>query len=342
MKIATSRHKPRPEHGGRLVQAARTWGIPADQWLDLSTGISPFSWPVPDIPASVWQRLPEEDDGLADVVRQWAGAPAASGCLPVAGSQAAIQQLPQLYPAGRVGIPVPGYREHGYWWQRAGHEVVPVPLATMDSDDAWLDALDVLVWINPNNPTGLMLPAEQLMRWHQRLQARGGTLVVDEAFVAQGSGESLAACAGTPGLVVLRSLGKFFGLAGVRAGAVLAEPALVSALAGQLGPWAMSGPARYIMRRALRDESWQRQANVRLRESANRLHQLLLKHGLGESSGTHLFRYLAHPNATAIHQALARQAVLVRLFDVPSALRVGLPGDEAQWRRLEVALGKCD
>ena len=338
--MATSRHEPRPEHGGRLVQAARTWGIPADQWLDLSTGISPFSWPVPDIPASVWQRLPEEDDGLADVVRQWAGAPAASGCLPVAGSQAAIQQLPQLYPAGRVGIPVPGYREHGYWWHRAGHEVVPISLASMGSDDVWLDSLNALVWINPNNPTGLALPAEQLMRWHQRLQVRGGTLIVDEAFIAPGSRESLAVFADKPGLVVLRSLGKFFGLAGVRAGAVLGEPALVAALGSQLGPWALSGPARYVMKQALQDVAWQQRAQDCLREASDRLARLLSSQGFGDSAGTHLFRYFEHPQAALLHQTLAQQGVLVRLFENPPAIRLGLPGSELEWQRLERALGQ--
>jgi cobalamin biosynthetic protein CobC len=330
-----------PEHGGRVARAARQWGIPEDQWLDLSTGINPVSWPVPAIPASVWQRLPEDDDDLPSAIRHWSGAPAAASCLPVPGSQAAIQLLPQLYPRGRVGIPVPGYREHGYWWRRAGHETVPVALDRVQRDDRWLDSVDVLVWINPNNPTGLAIPAGHLRQWHQRLQSRGGTLVVDEAFVAPGGNQSLAPFTGTAGLVVLRSLGKFFGLAGVRAGAVLGSDEVISALAHRLGPWAMSGPARYVMQRALGDESWQRRADVRLRESAHRLHQLLLTHGLGESSGTELFRYLAHPNAAGIHQALARQAVLVRRFEAPSAIRVGLPGDEAQWRRLDAALAKC-
>lgn len=340
--MAKARHESRPEHGGQVAQAARAWGIPADQWLDLSTGISPFPWPVPDIPVAVWQRLPEEDDGLADVVRHWSGAPAACGCLPVAGSQTAIQQLPQLYPAGRVGVPVPGYQEHGYWWHRAGHEVVPVPMASMGADEAWLDSLDVLVWINPNNPTGLALPAEQLMRWHHRLQARGATLVVDEAFIAHDGDESLAAHAGMPGLVVLRSLGKFFGLAGVRAGAVLGEPALVSALAGQLGPWALSGPARYVMKQALQDVAWQQWAQDYLHGASDRLARLLVSQGLGKSTGTHLFRYLEHPRAARLYQTLAQQGVLVRLFENPAAIRLGLPGSEPEWRRLERALGKFD
>ena len=330
-----------PEHGGGLNRAARHWGIPQEQWLDLSTGINPVSWPVPDIPARIWQRLPEEDDDLPEVIRQWCRAPEAAACLPVAGSQAAIQTLPQLWSPCRVGIPVPGYREHGHWWHRAGHQVVPVLLEDIDQNDGWLDTLDVLVWIHPNNPTGLTLPVEQLLRWHQRLQTRGGTLVIDEAFVTNARNTGMAPFAGIPGLVVLRSLGKFFGLAGVRAGAVISDDTVVRALVNRLGPWAISGPARYVMRLALEDGDWQARAAQALNEASTRLHRLLAEHGLGESTGTALFRYLTHPKAAQIQEALAKQGVLVRLFESPPALRFGLPGPESEWQRLEAALVKC-
>ncbi|MBB5321051.1 threonine-phosphate decarboxylase CobD [Marinobacter oulmenensis] len=330
-----------PGHGGRLNAAARHWGIPREQWLDLSTGINPVAWPVPQLPETIWQRLPEEDDGLAESIRLWCGAPADACCLPVAGSQAAIQALPQLLPRCRVGIPVPGYREHGYWWRKSGHQVAPIPLEGGATGDDWLDALDWLVWIHPNNPTGLTLPVQQLELWRRKLAARGGGLVVDEAFVAPGSKASLAAMAGRPGLIILRSLGKFFGLAGVRAGAVLGPEALLMSLSERLGPWAMSGPARHVMARALADTDWQTETLERLVRDSERLRRLLADTGLGESSGTILFRYLVTPDAGAIHQALARQGVLVRLFKSPSALRFGLPGSETEWQRLALALGKC-
>jgi cobalamin biosynthetic protein CobC len=59
------------EHGGRLREAARRYGIPLDAWLDLSTGINPGPWPVPAIPVSAWARLPEDDDGLIDAARAY-------------------------------------------------------------------------------------------------------------------------------------------------------------------------------------------------------------------------------------------------------------------------------
>jgi len=332
--------EPVPEHGGRLRQAARQWGIPENQWLDLSTGINPNSWPIPEIPAAIWQRLPEDDDGLPELIRQWVEAPSGAACLPVPGSQAAIQALPQLYAPCRVGIPVPGYREHGYWWQRAGHTVVPVPLESVMESDEWLAALDILVWIHPNNPTGLALPTGQLQEWHRKLQAGGGTLVVDEAFVTPGA-DSLAMSAGVSGLVVLRSLGKFFGLAGVRAGAVISDGSVIPALAQRLGPWAMSGPARYLMKQALQDVAWQARARDSLLEHSRRLSQVLAEAGFDETTGTELFRYLPHPDAPAIYECLARQGILVRRFEQPPALRFGLPGNEADWQRLAAALCKC-
>jgi len=330
-----------PEHGGRLDDAVREWGIPRHHWLDLSTGINPRHWPVPDIPADVWQRLPEDNDGLSAIIRRWCEARCEAHCLPVAGSQAATPALPGLEAPCLIGTPAPGYREHGYWWQRAGHTLVPIEPDRLRGGDPWLGDLDALVWINPNNPTGLSLPVERLLGWHCRLRARGGFLVVDEAFVDRSPGSSIAPYAGVPGLVVLRSLGKFFGLAGIRAGAVLGDEGTVSALAERLGPWAMSGPARFIMKHALEDRGWQQIAARELAEASNRLHRLLAGQGLGESTGTALFRYLPHPDAARIHKALARRGILVRHFEKPPALRFGLPGSEPEWQRLTDALAEC-
>jgi cobalamin biosynthetic protein CobC len=333
-----------PAHGGRLLAAARQWHIPPDQWLDLSTGINPISWPVPAIPESVWRRLPEDEDGLADIIRDWAGVGPASGCVPVAGSQAAIQTLPFLRAPCRVGIAEPGYNEHRHWWAKAGHEVIPLPLGAAAGKPDWADRIDVIVWIHPNNPTGLALAPEQLLDWRQRLACRGGWLVLDEAFVDACPASSLVSRAGPgcPGLIVLRSLGKFFGLAGARAGAVLAEPDIAERLRLSLGPWCLSGPARFIMGQALKDTQWQAATAARLARDSARLAGLLSEGGLPPSSGTPLFRYICHARAGAISEALARQGVLVRSFQEPRALRVGLPGHEWQWRKLALALANIE
>ncbi|TBW50341.1 threonine-phosphate decarboxylase [Marinobacter halodurans] len=333
----TSRN--RLEHGGRLNEAARQWGIPRDQWLDLSTGINPDGWPIPALPASVWQRLPEEDDGLEPILRDWTGTPARAGVLPVPGSQAAIQGLPRLRKAGRVGVPTPGYEEHGRRWAMAGHDVVPIDLSRLADGHDWLDSLDVLVWIHPNNPTGLRIDREQLLDWHHRLQARGGWLVVDEAFLLPDeSAQSLAAFTDRAGLLVLKSLGKFFGLAGLRAGALLGDAGIVDRLAAEIGPWAVNGPARAIMETALQDTHWQCRTADRLRRDSARLARLLADAGLYPQGGTAMFRYVVTKEADRIADELAKQGIWVRRFARPPALRFGLPAWEGEWTRLGEAL----
>ncbi|MFC4260789.1 threonine-phosphate decarboxylase CobD [Marinobacter lacisalsi] len=325
-------------HGGRLIEAARRWGIPLDHWLDLSTGINRRGWKVPPLPDHLWRLLPEEDDGLGLVLRDWSRAPGSAGCLPVPGSQAAIQTLPLLRSPCRVGVPEPGFSEHARCWALAGHEVVPVTLDQIREGDGWLRSLDVMVWINPNNPTGMIVGRNRLLDWHAALVERDGWLVVDEAFATGYQGLSMVPMASAPGLVVLHSLGKFFGLAGVRAGAVYAEPAITDALAARLGPWSLSSPARYIMARALKDTIWQQKTLERLRSDSDRLDQSIQSLGLPATTGTLLYRYLVHPDAAAMADFLAGRGVLVRHFDNPQALRIGLPGDEFEWERLERTL----
>ena len=337
------------KHGGRLNNAVKRWGIPREQWLDLSTGINPLGWPVPELPAEVWQRLPEDDDGLEDIIRNWSGAPLTGGCVPVAGSQAAIMALPSLRKPCRVGIPVPGYREHGHHWRSAGHDIVPVGPKRVyggasGCDDRWLDQLDVLVWINPNNPTGAIVPPSTLLRWHKRLQKRGGWLVVDEAFLDATPAFSLACQSDRPGLIVLRSLGKFFGLAGIRAGFVLADKNIAGALTEKLGPWAVNGPARYVMAQALLDIKWQQKACTCLQGSAQRLRGILHSAGLSSMGGSPLFHTVRTDAPTLLADQLAGQGVLVRIFEQPGLVRFGLAPEESQWCRLEKALAGafCD
>jgi cobalamin biosynthesis protein CobC len=320
------------EHGGRLQRAAREYGIPLGQWLDLSTGISPFGWPVPAMPPSVWQRLPEDDDGLIEAACAYYEAPRV---LPVAGSQAAIQALPRLRETSRVGIIAPGYAEHAQAWRRAGHLVECVAAeALLDRLAQW----DVLVLIHPNNPGGDCFDVESLLRIHAELAARGGWLVVDEAFMDVTPGNSLCPYTDRDGLIVLRSVGKFFGLAGARAGFVCAAAALLEALQEKLGPWTLSGPTRYVLRQALADRVWHVSARMRLMTASKRLAALLARHGLGPTAGCGLFQWCCFDRAPAVHRALARHGILTRLFDTPPSLRFGLLPDDAALERLDKAL----
>lgn len=315
-----------------MLAAARTYGHPPEQWLDLSTGINPCGWPVGDIPPEVWRRLPEPDDGLLDVAREYYGTPHLAA---TAGSQAAIDALPALRPPGRVGIIAPTYAEHAHAWARAGHAVREIGA---DAAPALLDELDVVVACNPNNPTAAELARATLLGWHARLAAREGWLVVDEAFADAGPTHSLARDCGRPGLVVLRSPGKFFGLAGMRLGFALGWPDLVAALSERLGPWAVNGPARWVGRRALADRAWQLAERERLAEASARLASLLAERGLRVAGRTALFAWVPTPRAAALKEFLATRAILVRAFGEPPGVRFGLPGDPDGWARLEVVL----
>ncbi|SDS44594.1 L-threonine O-3-phosphate decarboxylase [Halopseudomonas xinjiangensis] len=320
------------EHGGRLRQAAAQYGIPLADWLDLSTGLAPYAWPLQPVPAEVWQRLPEEQDGLEEAARAYYGA---DSILAVAGSQAAIQALPSLFAGKRVGIVEPCYAEHRHAWEAAGF--VPESLGSEDVE-AGLAHIDVLVVINPNNPTGRRFTVDQLLGWHSHLASRGGCLIVDEAFVDPTPEDSLAAHSHLPGLVVLRSLGKFFGLGGARLGFVLAAEPVCQALAERLGPWAVSGPTRYVGRLALADWKTQQDWRDRLAADGWRLAELLASRSLAPSGGCALFQWVQDAQSISIYESFARQGILTRLFAEQSALRIGLPADESGWKRLSLAL----
>ncbi|MEX6502596.1 threonine-phosphate decarboxylase CobD [Pseudomonas zhanjiangensis] len=320
------------EHGGRLRAAARRHGIALGDWLDLSTGIAPYGWPLPPIPASAWTRLPETDDGLEAAARDYYGA---AHLLPVAGSQAAIQALPRLRERCRVGVVAPAYAEHAAAWRREGHRLLELSEAGINRA---LERLEVLLLVNPNNPTGRRFAPEQLLAWRARLAERGGWLLVDEAFIDCTPEHSLAAHCDRPGLIVLRSFGKFFGLAGIRLGFVLAEPALLARLDELLGPWAVSGPARALATALLQDGPGQQVQRERLRADGERLARLLREQGLTPTGGCALFQWLADARAAVLHEFLAAQGILTRLFQQPQSLRFGLPPDESGWARLERAL----
>jgi cobalamin biosynthetic protein CobC len=321
-------------HGGNLHEASQRYGIPHAQWIDLSTGINPHAYPVPPVPADAWRRLPDEGDGFAACAAHYYGAPDARHVLPVAGSQAAIRALPQLIPRATVAIAPLTYSEYAPAFERAGHRIVPLDIAC----DALPDDVTHAVVVNPNNPTADHLSTAKLLQWHAQLAARGGTLVVDEAFTdAMPTAASLAACAGRPGLVVLRSPGKFFGLAGARAGFVLSDPVLLARLRDLLGAWAVSGPARHAVSAALTDPAWQAQMRVQLAAQSARLTGLLQAQRFSPKS-TPLFAWTDDPRAAALHHELALRGIWTRLFPASASVRFGLPGSEDEWLRFEQGL----
>lgn len=320
------------KHGGRLLEAVHKYQIPVSDWLDLSTGINPNGYPVPKIPDSVWLRLPDNLDGLIDVAQHYYQC---NSLLAVAGSQAAIQVLPQLRKASVVGFITPSYAEHAYAWQKAGHSIVSLSATEIDLH---INQLDCLVLVNPNNPSACQFSKDQCFSWLEVLQKKNGWLIVDEAFIDSMPELSLSSYAPLKGLIILRSIGKFFGLAGIRAGFVLAEADILEQLNELLGPWALSNPTRFVTACALQNKQWQDEMRVQLRHNSGRLARLLTDYQLVPIGSTPLFQWVVVENAEEIHYLLAKQAVLTRFFVQPTSLRFGLPADEAEWAHLTTAL----
>jgi cobalamin biosynthesis protein CobC len=329
------------EHGGNLCAAAGRFNIPLQHWIDLSTGISPRSWPVPVVPQGVWQTLPQADERLERIAAAYYRCRRES-LLAVPGSQYALQYTPALLPPGRVAMPARGYAEHRLAWRRAGHQIVEycdsAALAALVNEAAVTHA----VIINPNNPTGELLPRPVLQQLHRQLQGNGGWLVVDEAFLDASPQESLAPLCPSPGLIVYRSVGKFFGLAGIRLGFLLAPLALCHQLALRMPPWSLSHPARWIGERALADSAWQSAQCSYLQSAAVRW-RCALQERLPDLAFAATALFATGSGAAgycrALNLALAQRAVLVRLFDDDngdSLLRFGLPAPAELERALHL------
>jgi cobalamin biosynthetic protein CobC len=318
------------EHGGNLRDAARHDG--RDDWIDMSTGINPHGYPAPAPSPGAWLRLPEPDPALLAAACAYYQAPY---LLPVAGTQAAIQALPRLRAPSRVAVSAPSYAEHAHHWGQHGHRLRQVAYAELE---AAVDVSDVVVVVNPNNPTGETIAPERLLDWAARLQARSGWLIVDEAFGDTTTALSVAMHASRPGLIVLRSIGKFFGLAGLRLGFVAAHDSLLRDLADLVGPWTISGPAQEIALAALTDSAWQHATRTSLCQSGERMTRLLLDHGIA-SSGTALFRWWPQIQPESFHAHMAAHGIWCRLFrEAGRGIRVGLPAGEPEWHRFEYAL----
>ncbi len=322
-------------HGGALDEARLRHPFAPEPWIDLSTGINPVAYPLPAIPPEAWMRLPfaREERELRQAAAVRYGAADAESVVAAPGTQALIQIIPRLLAPSRVAVLGPTYAEHGVAWRREGHEV---------REDESLDEVataDVAIVVNPNNPTGRVIPVGALSRMAQALAERRGLLIVDEAFMDVLDPSASAIRDLAPATLVLRSFGKMYGLAGLRLGFAVADRAVAARLRDLLGPWAVPGPAIAIGRAALGDGSWLDQARRRLSLEARRLDAILAGAGGQVLGGTSLFRLVAHPSAQDIGDKLERHGVLVRRFPhEPAWLRFGIPGSETAWRRLEEAL----
>ncbi|WP_312357161.1 threonine-phosphate decarboxylase CobD [Agrobacterium sp.] len=329
-------------HGGNLGKARLMFPDAPEPWIDLSTGINPHSYPHSPIPASAFARLPEPDaaEALKRLAATHFGAPSAAHITLSPGTQMLMPLLAQIAlsrGAKNGAVLSPAYAEHARTARMAGLNVTEV------DNLGDLSASAYAVVVNPNNPDGRVTDRDALLSLAHSMRRKNGLLVVDEAFVEAGGTESLADAADHDALVVLRSFGKFYGMAGVRLGFAIAHPDTAAALEARLGPWAVSGPALHIATEALADEEWRSSMRLQLTKEARRMNDLLKKVGLEIAGGTSLFTLVRDKRAAALFGHLGQRGILVRIFDErPNDMRFGLPGSEAEWQRLEVALLSFD
>lgn len=315
------------DHGGNLDWAVTRFGGAPDDWLDLSTGINPDPYPLPPIPAEAWSALPPKT-AMARLCQAAARAYGTTArVIAMNGAQGAIQAVPWLRPAGHAAVLAPTYNEHAAALRAAGWQVTEAP-----SLDA-LPGADLAVIVNPNNPDGRCTSPETLLG----LARRVGVLIVDESFADPQPALSIAPHLEDHNIVVMRSFGKFYGLAGLRLGFALAQGELAERLAEHAGPWPISGPAIEIASRALQDREWQSRTIDHLKAGADRLDALAAAAGWQLVGGTPLFRTYATANATAAQQGLAERKIWSRIFPYSDRwIRLGLPA-RGRWTQLEQA-----
>ncbi|MEP7246383.1 MAG: threonine-phosphate decarboxylase CobD, partial [Gammaproteobacteria bacterium] len=322
-------------HGGKVEAARALFPESRLPWIDLSTGIGPWAYPFAPLPAEAFTRLPEPESlaALEAAAAESFGVSDARRVVATPGSDLALRMLGRRFADRKVAVVRPGYSGHMLAW-----ETTPVTAIAADDLEAAARHHDVILLANPNNPDGRVIGRQRLLDIAAVLASRSGVLVVDEAFADASPANSLSNTHAN-GLILFRSFGKFFGLAGVRLGFVIAAEDEARAFRQALGDWPVSGPAVSIGTAAYRDLAWQEMQRQRLLATAARLDNLLIGGGLAISGGTVLFRLVRCSDADAVFRHLAGHSILTRPFNSdPGLLRVGLPGDEAHWPRLAAAL----
>lgn len=328
-------------HGGRLGAARAAYPQAPQPWIDLSTGINPKSYPAPRARGVTLNRLPDSGElsQLESVAAAAFGVDDPQRVVASGGTEPALRLLPYVLRQKAAIVAGPTYASHADGWDKAGVPSRVVPDAELESSIADQTALII---VNPNNPDGRLVGLDRLRQLHDAVASRGGVLVVDEAFAEVTPQASVADIAGTSvaeHLVVLRSFGKFYGLAGLRLGFVVGSPVVAARVRGAIGDWPVSVDALAAGLAAYADRQWTERMRAQLAVAARRLDGLLNRYRFEVVGGTSLYRLVRAGDAPARFERLAAAGILTRPFQHDATLlRFGLPGTPEAWRRLEEAL----
>ncbi|MFG2883080.1 Rv2231c family pyridoxal phosphate-dependent protein CobC [Streptomyces sp. NPDC048297] len=348
MRTENSGHSEQAAHTGQSAHAADDLRHHGDAevrddgaaLVDLAVNVrtdTPPAW-LRDVITASLSSLAAYPDGRAA-----RAAVAARHGLPVdrvlltAGAAEAFVLLARALKVRRPVVVHPQFTEPEAALRNAGHSVDRVLLREADGfrlDPAAVpEDADLVVIGNPTNPTSVLHPADTIVR----LARPGRTLVVDEAFMdaVPGEREALAGRTDVPGLVVLRSLTKTWGLAGLRIGYVLAPAEIVAALERAQPLWPVSTPALAAAQACVAPRALAEAAHVAHRIAADRGH---LVEGLAAFASRGV-RVVAPPEGPFVLVRMAGAAPVRRqLRELGYAVRRGdtFPGLGEEWVRLAV------
>ena len=324
-----------PKHGGNLEDAIKQYGIKREDWIDLSSGVSPWAWPFKSLPENTWTDLPPSNQALLKNAASYYQCEL-NHIAVSPGSQLAIRLIAQQLPSSTVAIPSLGYQEHRYSWQLAGHEIhyyrSLIELGSLISSNQ----VEHAVLINPNNPTGELVSANEVNNIAQKLT---GLLVVDEAFMdlhqhSDDKDHQSAIKQPHENQIVLRSVGKFFGLAGLRVGFVIGTHPIVKGLSLLLEPWSLNHASQYITTKMLTDADWHRSQAIKINAESKNFENIIrgfshiMLNGFHISNGGLFITVFANKSSlNEIHTTLAKSGIWSRLHN---------PNDEHSWIRFSL------
>ena len=318
------------QHGGDIDLAIKKYGGEREDWIDLSTGINGASYPWQESINVELRNLPSNKI-LMQLEKAAARAYKIAECTEtaaVSGAQQIINLLPLcLKSCNSVAILGPTYNEYEKAFKRSGTKTKTV------SETSELSLSDIAIIVNPNNPTGKVIADETLAGLSKKVRI----LIIDESFKMFSSRRTL----NFSNIIQINSLGKFFGLAGVRLGFVSGPSDFIKEVKEMLGPWPVSSLAAEIGIVALNDKVWISEMEKILVTESNALHEACNSRNWELVGRTFLFHTYATSSCLEVEKQFAAHGIWVRTFDYSETwVRLGIPTSENAWTRVKQALNQ--
>ena len=305
------------EHGGDIDNAIKKYGGNKDDWIDLSTGINPNHYPYKLINIRELQNLPYKNDidNLNKLAKKYFQTTACVRA--VSGAQGGINILPFLLPNKTVSILSPTYNEYQNVFSNSLKKIINV------KNLSELKKSQIAIICNPNNPDGKLYSNDNLLKISKSVEY----LIIDESFIDQYPRKSLShKLDDQTNILILRSFGKFFGLAGIRLGFLISNKEIDKKIQFLIGNWPISNVAINVASKALIDHVWIMNTISFLKEGSYFLDCLASEINWKVVGGTNLYRLYETPNAHDAQNKLANFKIWSRRFSYSKKwIRLGIP-----------------